>query len=192
MITRGHSEAVAERHREPLPDAFVALVLQPYERKKTIYIKHAWIETEAGATSPVKGAIRGRAQFSIPESCYIDATGHFNAVEFILCFNQLAYVYGAYLAGRGLLPGSNNIGEFKSNQLAGMLIKEFESRFSRPIDSRSFEGEARIEAPEEERANYWRQIYYVRFWDRAGGTAEGEITLAFLKPDKLSLGKVCG
>jgi hypothetical protein len=192
MITQGNAEAVAERHPEPLPDAFVALVLQPYERKQTIYVKRAWIETEAGATSPVKGAIRGRAQFSIPDSCYIDATGHFNAVEFILCFNQLAYVYGAYLAGRGLLPGSNNIGEFKSKQLAGMLIKELESRFYRPIDSRSFEGEVRVDAPAEESANYWRQIYYIRFWDSAGGTAEGAITLAFLKPDRLSLGKVSG
>jgi hypothetical protein len=190
MITQGHSGAV-ERHPE-LPDSFVALVLQPYESKKTIYIKRAWIEAEAGATSALKGAIRGRAQFSIPESCYIDATGHFNAVEFVICFNQLAYVYAAYLAGRGLLPGSNNIGEFKSKQLAGMLITELKSRFNRPIDSRSFEGEVRIDTPEVESANYWRQIFYVRFWDTAGGNAEGAITAAFLKPDKLSLGKVCG
>jgi (3R)-3-[(carboxylmethyl)amino]fatty acid synthase len=189
MITQGHSEALVERHPE-LPDSFVAHVLQPYERKKTIYIKRAWIETEAGATSAVKGAIRGRAHFSIPESCYIDATGHFNAVEFILCFNQLAYVYGAYLAGRGLLLGSSNIGEFKANQLAGMLITEVKSRFSRPIDSRSFEGEVRIDTPEEENAKYWRQIYYIRFWDTAGGNAEGAITTAILKPERVSPGKV--
>ena len=190
MITRPHSEAAAERDPEPLPDSFVTMVLQPYEAKQTVYVKRAWIELEAGATSAVKGAIRGRAQFSIPESCYIDATGHFNAVEFVICFNQLGYLYCAYLAGRGLLPGSRDLGEFKSHQLAGMLIQGLESRFSRPIDPRGFEGEVRIDAPEEERVNYWRQIYHVRFWDQAGGNAEGAVTAAFLKPDKLSIGKV--
>ena len=29
--------------------------------------------------------------FSIPESCYIASTGHFNAVEFNICYNQIVY-----------------------------------------------------------------------------------------------------
>jgi hypothetical protein len=192
MTTQDQVGGPAEHYPEPLSDSFVALVLRPYERKKTIYVQRAWIEKEAGATSALKGAIRGRAELSIPESCYIDDTGHFNAVEFVLCFNQLAYIYGAYLAGLGLLPGSDGIGQFKLNQLPSMLIKDLESHFRRPIDPRSFEGEVRIDSPEEEKASYWRQIYYVRFWDRAGGNAEGAITLAFLKPDRLSLDKVRG
>ena len=41
------------------------------------------------------GLISAKGRFSIPDSCYIDDTGHFNAVEFNICFNQLAYVPSA-------------------------------------------------------------------------------------------------
>ncbi|MGW6540873.1 FcoT family thioesterase [Streptomyces sp. NPDC055051] len=35
--------------------------------------------------------LTGSGMFTIPEPCYIDDTGHFNAVEFNICYNQLAY-----------------------------------------------------------------------------------------------------
>ena len=35
--------------------------------------------------------LTARGEFSISESCYIAETGHFNAVEFNICFNQLSY-----------------------------------------------------------------------------------------------------
>ncbi|MEO1375818.1 MAG: FcoT family thioesterase, partial [Cyanobacteria bacterium J06635_10] len=41
--------------------------------------------------------------FSIPESCYIDDTGHFNSVEFNICYNQLFYIIIAYLIKNQLL-----------------------------------------------------------------------------------------
>jgi hypothetical protein len=188
--TEASTRGAVERHVVPLPDALVSLVLSPYLGKDCVYIRNAWIEAEAGASDVVNGAIRGRAQLSIAESCYIEDTGHFNAVEFNICFNQLAYLYGAYLASRGLLPGSDGVGKFKENQLAGMLIKELSSRFRRAINPRSFEAEVWIERPAEEKANCWLQPYHIRFWDAAGGSAEGTVLLAFLKPDKLDLGKV--
>jgi hypothetical protein len=40
---------------------------------------------------------------AIPESCYIDDTGHFNAVEFNICFNQLAYVLFGKCVDAGIL-----------------------------------------------------------------------------------------
>lgn len=191
MSTVATTETAIPRLAEPpLPDSFVALILQPYAKKNTAYVKRAWIEQEAGATSGLNGAIRGRAQLSIPESCYIDDTGHFNAVEFTMCFNQLGYIYGAYLACRGLLPGSDGINQFKVNQLPGMLIKELTMRFSRAMDPRSFDGEIWTEAPYEEKAKYWRQVYLIRFWDSVGRTAEGAVTIALLKPDSLALGQV--
>lgn len=174
----------------PLPDELISLVLSPYLGKDCVYIRDAWIETEAGAADVVNGAIRGRARLSIAESCYIEDTGHFNAVEFNICFNQLAYLYGAYLASRGLLPGSDGVGEFKERQLAGMLIKEMSSRFRRAIDPRGFEAEVWIERPAEEKTNCWLQPYHIKFWDAAGGNAEGTVLLAFLKPDRLELGNV--
>ncbi len=44
-----------------------------------------------------------KADFSIAESCYIADTGHFNSVEFNICYNQLFYVMIAYLIENQLL-----------------------------------------------------------------------------------------
>ena len=84
-------------HRLPIAisDTFVADILKPY-RPRATYLRSAEItqfseealEDSASDVSLVTGAGR----FSIPESCYIDDTGHFNAVEFNICYNQLAYV----------------------------------------------------------------------------------------------------
>src|SRR4051794_38330665 len=84
--------------------AFVSLLLAPYKRS-CVYVRREWIEREGAPTSAAGGAIRARAELAIPESCYIDDTGHFNAVEFNICFNQVAYVFTAHCAHRGLLPG---------------------------------------------------------------------------------------
>src|SRR5262245_56508099 len=85
-------------HRLPIriDDAFVADILRPY-RAHARYLKSAEIThvhdkaVPQGRGKP-SSLITGMGRFSIPESCYIDHTGHFNAVEFNICFNQLAYV----------------------------------------------------------------------------------------------------
>ena len=51
----------------------------------------------------MKKLITGKGRFSIPESCYIDSTGHFNAVEFNICYNQLAYVLFAGCINAGVM-----------------------------------------------------------------------------------------
>ncbi len=37
-----------------------------------------------------------KGEFGISSSCYIESTGHFNAVEAIICYNQLAYTFFAH------------------------------------------------------------------------------------------------
>ena len=58
----------------------------------------------------IKGDLSGadfgfiKGDFKIPESCYIDDTGHFNSVEFNICYNQIFYILIAYLVQQQLLP----------------------------------------------------------------------------------------
>src|SRR4051794_18927348 len=35
--------------------------------------------------------VAARGRFAIPSSCYVDATGHLNAVEFNIAYDQLCY-----------------------------------------------------------------------------------------------------
>jgi hypothetical protein len=86
----------------PLPNlamavdsAVLAVVLAPYKLNCRYLLS---VVAEYGQ----KGCslASARAEFSIPESCYIASTGHFNAVEFNICYNQLAYsLMGSRISG---------------------------------------------------------------------------------------------
>jgi len=51
-----------------------------------------------------KGCLEIAGRFCIPHSFYIESTGHFNAIEFIICFDQLHYVFFGEAVQRGLFP----------------------------------------------------------------------------------------
>src|SRR5882724_11344285 len=78
-----------------ISDTLVADILKPY-RPHARYLRSAQIthfrDKAAEGIAANKGLVTAAGRFSIPESCYIDDTGHFNAVEFNICYNQLAYV----------------------------------------------------------------------------------------------------
>lgn len=177
----------AARRVEPLPDPLVARVLRPYQAKGCVYVERAWAEVDERAPSWLQGGLRLRARLGIPESCYIDDTGHFNSVEFSICFNQIAYLYGATLTQRGLMPGTRDMGDFERLQLPSMLIRELDCRYERAIDSRAFDGEVWMEATGE-KTHYFRLDLRCRFWDDAGGRAEGSVVIAVLKQDQLQRG----
>jgi len=148
-----------EGHRLPMPisEAFVAEILKPY-RSNAKYLKSAQItqvseEAQQDAASKVS-LVTGVGRFSIPESCYIDDTGHFNAVEFNICFNQLAYVVFGKCVEAGLLqqvwPVSANylssFTEYKRHQLPAMLIVRVDGvRFFKPMKSNDFRAELSID-----------------------------------------------
>jgi hypothetical protein len=137
--------------------AFVAEILKPY-RSNAKYLKSAEItqfseEANYDSTSKVS-LVTGTGRFSIQESCYIDDTGHFNAVEFNICFNQLAYVVFGKCVEAGLLqriwPASANhvasFAEYKKHQLPAMLIVRVDGvRFFKPMKSDDFRAELSID-----------------------------------------------
>jgi len=60
--------------------------LVTYLAKNTRYVINAQI-------SKINDTVNLTADFSIKESCYLSpASGHFNAVEALMCFNQMLYV----------------------------------------------------------------------------------------------------
>jgi hypothetical protein len=133
-----------------IPLAFQAEVLSPY-RDNAKYLRSAEVaQFGGGEDGPL---LTGRGRFSIPQSCYIDDTGHFNAVEFNICYNQLAYVVFGHCIASGVLAQLSPIfrervprsaAEFKRHQLPSMLIAKLAGRFSKQLRSDDFSGELRL------------------------------------------------
>lgn len=87
--------------------------------------------------------IRGEAELSIEGSCYIDDTGHLNAVDVLIGYNQMAYQTIATLIRHSLCPPFSewSMGDFRRRHLPDMVIADSTFTFRRPIDSRRFRAE---------------------------------------------------
>jgi hypothetical protein len=170
----------------PIPSTFVAEILKPYRQNATYLTSAEITEVNDKAVGMADAKlIVGRGRFSIPESCYIDDTGHFNAVEFNICYNQLAYVLFAGCIEEGLMQkvraGAVDVpttSEFKQHQLPAMMIVALESRYFKPLDSRDFTAELTINKISAV-GNAWFFFTKITFSDREGIKAKGAVTLAF-------------
>jgi len=173
----------------PVSEAFAADILLPY-RKHAVYLKSAEI-TDFNDKASLIGAnsnqplVTGRGRFAIGESCYIDDTGHFNAVEFNICYNQLAYVLFAKCIEAGLMHRVRtekvdviSLPEFKKHQLPAMVIVSLESRYYKQLDSRDFTGELTIDKISPV-GSAWFFFTSVSFADKDGIKAKGSVVLAF-------------
>ncbi len=124
-----------------------------------------------------------KGDFSIPDSCYIDDTGHFNSVEFNICYNQLCYILIAYLIKNKLLEAMKDwsLEEYKSRQLSDFLIVRFSSSFRKPINSDNFQGTLSVNKVSV-RGNLIIFKTSCAYYDENGGWSEGDITIAILNP----------
>jgi hypothetical protein len=170
-----------------IADEFTAEILKPY-RENATYLKAAEI-VEVNDKTAIAGTdqklIIGKGRFSIPESCYIDSTGHFNAVEFNICYNQLAYVLFAGCINAGLMHKVRagafevpSMGEFKRHQLPAMMIVSLESRYFKPLNSKDFTAELTINKISAV-GSAWFFFTTITFSDSEGVKAKGSVTLAF-------------
>lgn len=173
----------------PAPDAtpqqsyatdeeLLARVLTPYKRHCT-YLKSAQVTAAAGLSS-------ARCAFAIPQSCYIDDTGHLNAVEVTIAYNQMMYYLVAKSVKEGLLTGfgSWTLDDFWRHQLRDILIARFASTFRRPVNPRHFTGEMEFRSVTRRTPGgadpflHARTVF--RYRDAHGGRCDGEVTLAFV------------
>ena len=178
-MSPAESEALLQAVREPL----LARVLTPY-KPHCRYIASAVAEVPgkpADTNGDDEALVSLHGQLGIPESCYIDDTGHFNSVEFNLCFNQLFYTLVGHCVDRKLLPTLEalSLEEYLRRQLPDVLIHSFSSVFKRPIDTRAFEGRIALHSI----TDRGRFVFFktsCSFWDAQGGYARGEVTLVLV------------
>ncbi|MFC5045484.1 FcoT family thioesterase [Aquimarina hainanensis] len=172
----------------PIDPSFVATVLKPY-METTTYLKSAEIlshKKTAVSKDNSENLLVAKGEFTIPNSCYIDDTGHFNAVEFNICFNQLSYVMFAYAFKNRLMHSmfqqwddtGLSFETFMNNQLSSMLIVKIEGKFMNAIDSDQFWGELilREVTPRSKVTFFYTDIF---FYDKNGGRSKGSVVLAY-------------
>jgi hypothetical protein len=174
----------------PTDSELLPRVLRPYLAKKCQYLKTAVLEVGQNRMPTVSG------DFEIGESCYIDDTGHFNSVEFNICYNQLIYYLIAKSVQEGLLPALRGwtLDDFWRAQLPDILITSFSSSFKRKMQSRRFFGSVSVVDVVRAEKSAWSQPLIVlhtscRFWDEPpanrgvpGGLSVGKVTIAITNP----------
>lgn len=162
---------------QPIPEDLLARVLEPYSYKGCRYLDDA----QYSATGD---SMYATGRFSIPEPVYIRSTGHFNAVELVLCFNQLAYSAFAPAVHDGRIDGLRgwSLDDYFANQLSSMLIRGTSSRYKRQINAQKFAGRLICEGIEvvERSWRYLKVPCSIEFYDDDGGSAFGEFELAVL------------
>jgi hypothetical protein len=171
--------------------SLLARVLRPY-KPHCRYLRSATVRIQPGQSGARHPSCIG--EFEITESCYIDSTGHFNSVEFNICYNQLAY----YAIAKLIADGSMRIfrgwtlDDFWSRQLPSILIVDFHSTFRREIRGRVFAGELDIVSiAERDRSEGVPPLVFFdtvcRYWDIGGGYCHGEVKLAITNPPEIML-----
>lgn len=161
----------------PIAEDLLARVLEPYSHKGCRYLRDA--ESQASADT-----VLAHGNFSITESAYIRSTGHFNAVELVLCFNQLAYSAFAPAIANEVIPvfWGWTLDDYCKHQLSSMYIRTLSSRFKRPINTEKFSAQLRCQNFQivERTIRYLLVPCVIEFWDEHGGSASGEFELAAL------------
>jgi FcoT-like thioesterase domain len=161
----------------PIAENLLSRVLEPYSYKRCRYL----IDAQRAATAD---SVLAFANFRIDESAYIRNTGHFNAAELVLCFNQLVYSSLAQgVVNKDIFAlRSWSIEDYYKNQLTNILIKSSLSRFKRPIDPQKFS--ARLLSRDfeivERTCRYLLFSNTIEFWDENDGAATGEFEIAIL------------
>lgn len=155
--------------------ALLDRTMSPYASKGTIYLKNATVERRGDI-------VVGAGDLGFQQSCYIEETGHFNAVEFIISYNQLIYYTLAASVRDGLLPQMSNwdLADYWERQLPSVLISKMATRFRQPINSRNYRGLLTItdiEFRERSRPLIALQTT-VEFSDDGIGSALGDIEIA--------------
>jgi len=116
--------------------------------------------------------------FCIPESCYIVDTGHFNAVEFNICYNQIFYIMTAYLIQHRLMEIMQDwdLETYKNRQLSDFLIARYSSTFKKQINAKDFKGTLAFNKYSSRRSLIILNTE-IAFYDQQGGWAEGKVTI---------------
>jgi len=119
-----------------------------------------------------------RGIFEIEGSYYVKETGHFNAVEVCIAYNQLAYEFFIESLSKGLIPEMGVISPeyfLENHQLLHTYIAKInEMTFRKPFDKKRFFGKLELL---QYRKKFCRTSF--EFKDNNSGHIDGKILLAF-------------
>lgn len=140
----------AARVEAPLARSLTELVLRPY-LPHCRYVHTARLTRPAAPRLPTQGDpaswLRLDAECGIDASCYIESTGHFNAVELNITYNQMLYLcVAAALQQRALPAPAWSFDEFLHHQLPDVLIADYQARFRQPMRSHRYRGWVEVTA----------------------------------------------
>jgi len=164
-----------------------------FYREECRYLREAWIihpkdykpETLIDNTDPAN-YFAAEGLFSIPGSFYMEPSlnsdpdtnrfTHFNAVDAVICFNQMGFIQAIEGGIRELLPFSffnidiNSMRTVKTT--INILIAKINTTFVRPIDPISFKGMITINNMYSHKGLPFAETEY-SFEDNKGGLAVG-------------------
>lgn len=170
----------------PTDEELMARVLRCY-KPNCRYLTAMTLSVTAEPDGGEDGTVRGLADLSIGESCYIDDTGHLNAVEVNIAYNQMYYYVIAKSVAEGLGPifSAWTMADYWRHQLPDMLITHWVSRFRRQIDRSRFSGELKLGQAKQRRLTSTGPALIAmdtafRFWDDRDGRVDGEVTVAIV------------
>lgn len=177
-MKQGSAAVITQTRYENDHDLLIR-VLRPY-KSHCKYLKSATVGVDAGIVS-------GQGELEIAESCYIDDTGHLNAAEVNICFNQMLYYLIAKSVQENLIPTFSEwtIADYWPRQLPDILIARYQSTFRRPINARHFFGEISfVRLIEQQIASNREPMISIdtkfRYWDEGGGRCDGEVRVAIV------------
>lgn len=167
------------------PDTFcdtvlLKKVLTPYN-PECHYLRNADVKCYK-AGNEQKNVLIAWGDFSIPKSFYIESTGHFNAVESNICYNQLVYYLLAECVQHKLLDvlADWDIEEYSRRQLSDFLIVTLSSTFRNPINPNCFTGQIEIEKVHFNKKKTVFVHTRFTFRDEHAGQSDGTVVLAIL------------
>lgn len=136
-MTSGRTDlAVSQEYLDQILDCYL-----PHVR----YLKAAHVEFgERG--EPFESELGGcvavaRGEFRSVPAWYIRDTGHFNSIEFNICYNQLAFVLVGQCIERGVvsaLSAQLPKQEFRERMLPDLVISRYSVNFERPMQALDF------------------------------------------------------
>ena len=180
---------LADEHKSyRLEQAFLKKVLAPYpdhcQYLKSLLFSHQAPPAPASERDRQQAALKwpqAKGDFAIAESCYIDDTGHFNAVELNICFNQFFYSFIATCIKERLLKELHHfsLDDFFKYQLSNILIVRLCSSFRKAINARQFCGTLAIQSIRKNKRFVLLKTACT-FFDQHQGFAEAEVSLTIL------------
>jgi hypothetical protein len=176
--------------RWSLSPELLARVMSPY-RDNCKYLRSLSMEylpvSEGVSPDVSEASIAAVGELSIGESCYIDSTGHFNAVEFQICANQIMYAMGAECTRLRLLRAFDtmDLEGYYERQLPNVLITNVTMVFKKVMNARRFRGRVQLDRAYRIRDRaFWECT--VTYTDDEDGLADGTIVVTMGLGDKMA------